>query len=100
MRHVEPKSEQSSLPEWLQMALALGAVALLFAACCGVPFFLSRSFGVWCGLAAAVVAIVCWVYLVRPMPGLMAGVVALTGLAALAGLLIVWIIRVIRYVAA
>jgi hypothetical protein len=82
------------------MSLALGAIVLLFAACSGVPFILSKSFGVWFGLGGAVAAIVCWVYLVRPMPGLMAGVVALSGLAALAGLLIVWIIRVIRYVAA
>ena len=99
MKHAEPKSKQDRLPDWLQMSLALGAIVLLFAACSGAPFFLSRSFGVWFGLGGAVVAMVCWVYLVRPMPGLMAGVVALTGLAALAGLLIVWIIRVIRYVA-
>lgn len=99
MRHAQ-NSEQRPLPEWLQMVLALGAVVLLFAACSGVPFVLSRSFGIWFGLVGAVVAIVCWAYLVRPMPGLMAGVIALTGLAALAGLLIVWIIRVIRYVAA
>ena len=100
MKHDVAKSEQSRLPEWLQMSLALGAVVFLFAACSGVPFFLSRSFGVWFGLAGALVAIVCWAYLVRPMPGLMAGVIALSGLTALAGLLIVWIIRVIRYVAA
>ena len=95
MKNTTPEREQSGPPEWLQMLLALGAIALLFAACITIPFFLGKGFGVWCGLGGAVIAMVCWVYLVRPMPGLMAGVIALTGLAALAGMLIVWIIRVI-----
>jgi hypothetical protein len=100
MRPAEPKNEQSRLPEWLQISLALGAIALLFAACSGVPFFLSRSFGVGFGLAGAVIAVICWVYLVRPMPGFVQGIIALTGLFTLLTLLMGWIIRVIRYVSA
>lgn len=100
MKTDAPKNEQKQRPEWIQMLLAIGAIACLFAACAGVPFLLSRSFGVWFGLVGAVVAIGFWVYLVRPMPGLMAGVISLTGLASLAGFLIAWILRAIRYVAA
>lgn len=100
MKQTDIKSQQSKLPEWMQMSLALTFVVVLFAACSGVPFVLGHSLGVWFGLLGAVVAIVCWVYLVRPMPGFVAGIIAMLGLCALLGLLIAWIIRVIRYVAA
>ena len=82
------------------MVLAVGAIFLLFAACVGVPIVLDRSFGVWFGFAGAVIAIACWVYLVRPMPGFLQGIIALAGLSALVTLLIIWLVRVIRHVAA
>lgn len=100
MKNRTPENEPSRLCEWLQMALALGAIVLLFAIFSGGPFVLSRNFGVWSGLGGAVVAMIGWVYLVPPMPSLMAGLIALSGVAALAGLLIVWIVRVIGHVAA
>jgi hypothetical protein len=89
-------SKPSELPQWLRVPVAVCCVVLLFSVCSVVPFLLAKSFGVWIGLMAAVVAIVCWVYLVRPMPGFTAGIIAFFGLAVLAGLLIVWLIRVIR----
>ena len=81
------------------MSLALAFVAVLFLACSGIPFVLGHSLGIWFGLLGSVVAIVCWVYLVRPTPGFGAGIISILGLFALLGLLIGWIIRVIRYVA-
>ena len=99
MRHTAPHRQQRGVADWLHMSLALAAIALLFAACSGVPFFLGSGFGVWFGLGGAITAVVCCVYLVRPMPGIVQGITALTGLAALTGFLIVWIIRVIRHVA-
>jgi hypothetical protein len=99
MKQTGTNCEQSKLPEWARMSLALAFVALLFAACSGVPFVLGHTLGVWFGLLGASVAVVCWVYLVRPMPGFMAGIIAILGLCALSGLLIAWIIRVVRYVA-
>ena len=93
MKKTDTKSQQNKLPEWLQISLALAFAALLFAACSAVPFVLGHSLGVWFGLFGAVVAIVCWVYLVRPTPGFGTGIIAILGLCALLGLLIAWIIR-------
>jgi hypothetical protein len=100
MKSSTTRAQQSKLPEWLQMTLALLAIFAVFAACSGIPFFLGWRFGVWCGLLGAAVAIVCWIYLIKPMPGLFQGVIAITGLFWLLGLLIIWIIRVIKHVAA
>jgi FtsH-binding integral membrane protein len=92
------KHMQSKFPEWMHAALALAIVALLFGACAAVPFVLGHHLGVWFGLLGAFVAIVCWLYLVRPMPGLGAGLIALLGLGALLGLLISWMIKVIHHI--
>lgn len=100
MRNREPTNNQNNHFELWQALLAIGATVLLFAACCSVPFILHSHLGIWFALAGAVVAMVCWVYLIRPMPGLIQGIVALSGLAALGFQLVFWIVKALHHVTA
>lgn len=48
------------------------------------PMLLSRHVGPWVGVAGALAAIPVWVFIgPRPMPGLVAGLVSVSGLAGL-----------------
>ena len=48
------------------------------------PLLLARHLGFWVGFAGAVIAVPAWIYLgPRPMPGLIPGIIALTGLFGL-----------------
>ena len=98
VRDTQDPISGSTLPEWLQMSLALSGVVVLFAACLGVPFLLANSLGVWFGLSGAIIGAVCWIFLIRPMPGFFAGIIALTGLGLLVAVVVVWIVRVIVFV--
>jgi hypothetical protein len=84
--------------ESLQTSLALLLVVVIFSTCLGAPVLLHSYFGDWLGLLGSVIGIVCWIYLIRPMPGLGAGIIALSGLFALLGALVIWIVRVIQHV--
>ncbi len=78
----------------------VGAVLLtlaLFASCLLGPFWLASKIGLWFGLVGAVAALAVWTALVRPVPGYVQGIVCLTGLCALAGQLLFWIIRLIEH---
>ena len=79
------------MPEWLHLSLALGFVLVLFASCVCVPALLAKGLGVWFGLLGAIAAVVVWGLLVNPMPGLIQGVVCLSGLFALVGAVCMWI---------
>ncbi|MDB6136125.1 MAG: hypothetical protein JWM59_4368 [Verrucomicrobiales bacterium] len=99
MKKEERNMGQSQFHVMGEVLLAFGAMALLFllfASCAGLPFLIGRTFGDWFGLLSALLAIICWVQLV-PLRGFPQGILALTGLSALAGLMIVWIIIIIKH---
>ena len=48
------------------------------------PLLLACHIGIWAGFAGAVIAVPAWIYLgPRPMPGLIPGIIALSGLFGL-----------------
>ncbi|RYD25134.1 MAG: hypothetical protein EOP86_27710 [Verrucomicrobiaceae bacterium] len=92
-------TEQSQLHRMGEALLAIGAMALLFllfASCAGLPFLIGRTFGDWSGLLSALTGIIGWVWL-APLRGFLQAILALSGLCALAGLMIFWIVTVIKH---
>src|SRR4051812_38249411 len=85
-----PASRRNDLPEAVRLPLVLAAVAVLLLGCTAGPLIILGRFGPWFGLLASLAAFPVWVYLgPPPMPGLLNGVVCLSGLAAIAGVFLV-----------
>lgn len=98
MKNGERDRQQNQLHVMGEVLLAFVAMALLFllfASCAGLPFLIGRTFGDWFGLLSALLGIICWVWL-APLRGFLQGILALSGLCALAGLMISWVITVIK----
>ena len=74
------------------LVLGLVVVVLYWAACVGIPLLLGIRFGPWYGAGGALIAVVLWTATVRPMPGFVQGMIALTGLMSLLGALVSWIV--------
>jgi hypothetical protein len=62
------------------------------------PLLLARHLGLWVGFVGAVIAVPAWIYLgPRPTPGLIPGIIALSGLF---GLLLAAVLAFIRAIIA
>ena len=80
-------------PFWLGLLLCAGLFVVLIAA----PIATSRLIHPWAGVAVAVLVLPAWIYLgPRPMPGLLNGLLAVGGLFALLGQLVVAAIRALH----
>ncbi len=70
------------------MSRAVALTILLLLICTQGPLLLALRFHPAAGCAGAVLGLVVWTKLVRPMPGFIQGIVSLSGLAAILGVLV------------
>jgi hypothetical protein len=97
----KPTNDSSSAKENMMIIGTLALLCLLLAGLVVTPFVIKHYLGIWAGLAAAIVAIPAWIYLGPPSTkGFVPGLVGLSGLATLIGLMIGWVIGTIRHIAA
>ncbi|TWU50731.1 hypothetical protein Poly51_40240 [Rubripirellula tenax] len=82
--------------ENLQLILFFVIVVLLLGACIAAPLLVAAWVHPAAGVLAAILAMIAWAYLgPPPMPGVLNGIVALTGLAVIFGVLVVCLIKTV-----
>ena len=87
----------SAARETLHLIFFFVVVVLLLGACIAAPLIVAAWVHPAAGALAAILAMIAWAYLgPPPMPGFLNGIVALSGLAALFGVLIACVIKTVK----
>src|SRR4051794_32900601 len=91
-----PPKQQFKLPEWFQILFLISLALGLFLACFVAPLVVTKYVGPLVGTPMAVAVIPIWLYFgPPPMPGLLNGLISISGLLTLVGALLVnitWLI--------
>jgi len=77
--------------EWCEFLKSLTLLLALFGACFYSPALAEMVLGNWGALVVSFGALLCWIKLVPPMPGLAMGFISLAGIANLLFNVIFWI---------